>query len=93
MNGDEAVKTAAGTTNAAGPYTIYSAGGLFTQDELSTNILIKEAVLEMESPYPPEYQERVYQAVRHSTGSGFDEILPESELEKIIRKLRENGTL
>ena len=27
-----------------GPYTIYSAGGLFTQDELATNIMIKEAV-------------------------------------------------
>ena len=44
MTGNEAVGTNQGAANAAGPYTIYSAGGLFTQDELSTNILIKEAV-------------------------------------------------
>ena len=35
------------TENAAGPYTIYSAGGLFTQDELATNVMIKEAVLRL----------------------------------------------
>ncbi len=29
---------------SGGPYRVYSAGGLFTQDELATNILIKEAV-------------------------------------------------
>ncbi|HKJ27409.1 MAG TPA: nucleoside 2-deoxyribosyltransferase, partial [Anaerolineales bacterium] len=29
---------------APGPFTAYSAGGLFTQDELTTNVLIKEAV-------------------------------------------------
>ena len=29
---------------AVGPYTIYSAGGLFIQDELAMNVLIKEAV-------------------------------------------------
>jgi nucleoside 2-deoxyribosyltransferase len=44
MTRNEAVNPNLGTTNAAGPYNIYSAGGLFTQDELSTNILIKEAV-------------------------------------------------
>ena len=32
------------STDADGPYTTYSAGGLFTQDELATNVLIKEAV-------------------------------------------------
>jgi hypothetical protein len=31
-------------TDFKGPYTIYSAGGLFTQDELTTNILLKEAI-------------------------------------------------
>ena len=31
-------------TNSDGHYKVYSAGGLFTQDELTTNILIKEAV-------------------------------------------------
>ncbi len=30
--------------STTGPFTIYSAGGLFTQDELATNVLLKEAV-------------------------------------------------
>lgn len=29
---------------SVGPFIIYSAGGLFTQDELATNVLLKEAV-------------------------------------------------
>jgi nucleoside 2-deoxyribosyltransferase len=44
MTGNESVNSKQGTENAAGPYTIYSAGGLFTQDELATNVMIKEAV-------------------------------------------------
>jgi nucleoside 2-deoxyribosyltransferase len=52
-----------------------------------------EAVLEMESPYPPEYQEFVYEASRFSPGSGFDQLLTANELAKIIQRLRENGTL
>ena len=44
MNDSKAVDTTPEVTNSIGPYTIYSAGGLFTQDELATNILIKEAV-------------------------------------------------
>jgi hypothetical protein len=47
----------------------------------------------MESPYPPEYQSVVYQAFRHSPGSGFDELLTTSELDEIIERLRKNGTL
>ena len=31
-------------TNAAGPFTIYTAGGLFTPDELATNTFLKEAI-------------------------------------------------
>ena len=38
------VDTTPGVANSVGPYTVYSAGGLFTQDELATNIMIKEAV-------------------------------------------------
>ena len=30
--------------DSSGPYVIYSAGGLFTQDELTSNILLKEAI-------------------------------------------------
>jgi len=52
-----------------------------------------EAVLKMESPYPPEYQEVVYKAARFSPGSGFDQLLTESELGEIIQRLRKNGTL
>lgn len=52
-----------------------------------------EEVLEMESPYPPEYQEIVYKAARLSLGSGFDQMLTDSELEQTIQRLRKNGTL
>jgi nucleoside 2-deoxyribosyltransferase len=52
-----------------------------------------EAVIKMESPYPAEYREMVYRALRYSPGSGFDQMLTEDELEKIIQRLRKNGTL
>lgn len=52
-----------------------------------------EAVLEMESPFPPDYQALVYQAARLSPGSGFDQLLTISELDKILQRLRKNGTL
>jgi nucleoside 2-deoxyribosyltransferase len=44
MIGKETVNPNLGATNTASHYMIYSAGGLFTQDELATNVLIKEAV-------------------------------------------------
>ena len=44
MNDSKTVDTTPEVTNSVSPYTIYSAGGLFTQDELTTNIMIKEAV-------------------------------------------------
>jgi hypothetical protein len=63
-------------------------------DEIAKQVIAgMEAVLEMESPYPPEYQELVYKAARFSPGSGFDQMLTESELEKIIQRLKKNGTL
>jgi nucleoside 2-deoxyribosyltransferase len=52
-----------------------------------------EAVIKMESPYPAEYREMVYRALRYSPGSGFDQMLTEDELEKVIHRLRRNGTL
>jgi hypothetical protein len=52
-----------------------------------------EAVIEMDSPYPPEYQELVYQALRFSPGNGFEELLTASELDEIIQRLKKNGTL
>ena len=63
-------------------------------DEFASQVIDGlETVLKMESPYPPEYQEAVYQAMRFSLGSGFDQMLTASELEKIIQRLRKNGTL
>lgn len=44
MSNSEVFEQIPGTPDAGGPYTVYSAGGLFTQDELATNVLIKEAV-------------------------------------------------
>ena len=63
-------------------------------DELAKQVIAGlEAVIEMKSPYPPEYQEVVYRASRFSLGSGFDQLLTASELDEIIQRLRENGTL
>lgn len=63
-------------------------------DEIAKQIIAgMEAVLKMESPYPPEYQEVVYKAARFSPGSGFDQLLTASELDEIIQRLRKNGTL
>jgi nucleoside 2-deoxyribosyltransferase len=52
-----------------------------------------EVVGKMKSPFPPEYQEMVYQALRYSPGSGFDQLLTEKGLGEIIQRLRKNGTL
>jgi nucleoside 2-deoxyribosyltransferase len=63
-------------------------------DEIARQVIAGfEAVLEMESPFPPEYQEVVYQASRFSTGSGFSELMTEDELNKIVQRLRRHGTL
>ena len=63
-------------------------------DEIAKKIIDGlEAVIKMESPYPLEYQEMVYKAMRFSPGSGFDQLLTESELGEIIQRLRKNGTL
>jgi nucleoside 2-deoxyribosyltransferase len=63
-------------------------------DEIAKQVVAgMEAVIQMKSPYPPEYQEVVYKAVRFSPGSGFDQMLTESELGEIIQRLRKNGTL
>jgi len=44
MNKGKAVDSTQGVTNSVGPYKVYAAGGLFTQHDLATNVLIKEAV-------------------------------------------------
>ena len=63
-------------------------------DEIAKQVIAGlEAVIEMKSPYPPEYQESVYQASRFSPGSGFEELLTSDQLDEIIHRLRRNGTL
>ncbi len=63
-------------------------------DEVAQQVIVAlDAVIKMESPYPPEYRELVYQASRYTPGNGFDELLTVSELDEIIQRLRENGTL
>ncbi len=63
-------------------------------DEIAKKVIDGlEAVIAMKSPYPPEYQEIVYKALRYSVGSGFDQLLTENELDEIIGRLRTNGTL
>jgi hypothetical protein len=63
-------------------------------DEVAKNVIGGlEAVIEMKSPFPPEYQEVVYQASRYSLGSGFDKLLTTIELEEIMHRLRRKGTL
>ncbi len=63
-------------------------------DEIARQVIAGfEEVLEMESPFPREYQEIVYQASRFSPGSGFSELMTEDELNKIVQRLRRHGTL
>jgi hypothetical protein len=63
-------------------------------DEVAKQVITAlEAVIKLKSPYPPEYQEVVYQASRFSPGSGFDKLLTTSELAEIMQRLRKNGTL
>lgn len=63
-------------------------------DEIAKQVIAGfEAVLEMESPFPREYQEIVYQASRFSPGSGFSELITEDELNNIVQRLRRHGTL
>jgi len=63
-------------------------------DEIAKKVIDElEAVIKMKSPYPPEYQEIVYKALRYSLGSGFDQMLTENELDGIIQRLRIKGTL
>ena len=63
-------------------------------DELAQRLLGGfETVLGMKSPYPDEYQEIVYKIIRHSPGSGFEQLISEEDLTPLLRKFRESGTL
>jgi hypothetical protein len=63
-------------------------------DEIAMQVIAGlEAAIKMKSPYPPEFQEVVYRAARFSPGSGFDQLLTARELDEILQRLRNNGTL
>jgi len=63
-------------------------------DEIAKKVIEGlEAAIKMESPYPPEYREIVYRALRYGPGSSFDQLLTENELDDVIGRLRTNGTL
>jgi len=63
-------------------------------DQIAVNVIAAmDQAIDMDSPFPPDFQELVYRASRYSPGSGFEEMLPEDELEAIIQNLRQNGTL
>ncbi len=63
-------------------------------DEIAKQVIAAlEAVIAMKSPYPPAYQEAVYQASRYTPGSGFDQLMTASELDETLQRLRKNGTL
>lgn len=51
------------------------------------------AVVAMESPYPPELQEMVYEAVRYAPGAGFDQLFTQSDLRTTLRNLMARNTL
>jgi len=52
-----------------------------------------DRVVRMPSPYPPEYRETVYRALRYGPGGGFEELLTEAELDRILARLQAKGTL
>jgi nucleoside 2-deoxyribosyltransferase len=63
-------------------------------DELAAKITAGlDALLGMASPYPPAYQEMMYQALRFCPGSGFDTMLSAAAMSAIVERLRQHGTL
>ena len=63
-------------------------------DEIAQQIIGGlETVLEMKSPYPDEYQEIVYEIIRHSPGSGFEQLISDEDLTTLVQKFRKSGTL
>lgn len=52
-----------------------------------------DAVQAKKSPYPDEFQELAYKITMYSPGSGFDQLISESELEALIQRFRSAGTL
>lgn len=65
-----------------------------SMEEFAKQVIVgMETALKLDSPYPQEYREIVYHAARFNLSSDFAEYLPQSKLDKIIQKLKDNGTL
>lgn len=63
-------------------------------DELARELIAGlETVHAMKSPYPDELLETVYQASRYTPGSGFEQFISAEEVNELIIKFRQNGTL
>lgn len=52
-----------------------------------------DEVLQIPSPYPPEYRKMIYRAARLMPGNGFDELVTEQTLELLLGDLEMHGTL
>ena len=63
-------------------------------DALAVRIIeAMNSVIEMESPYPPELRELVYEAFRYAPGACFDELITENHLNATLQKLTKHKTL
>ena len=51
-----------------------------------------DEALQLESPFPQDYRELVYQTFRYAPGESFCELLGEEDLQKIINHLKKNGS-
>ena len=62
-------------------------------DNMATRLIeALNAVLKMNSPYPGDIRELVYEAVRYTPGAGFDQVLSEDRLSETLTKLKGNNT-
>jgi nucleoside 2-deoxyribosyltransferase len=52
-----------------------------------------DEVLRIPSPYPPEFRKMIYHAARHMPGSGFEDLVTEQGLKKLLETLEVHGTL
>lgn len=63
-------------------------------DEIARGIIqALHAVLELPSSFPPEYREIVYRAARILPGAGFDQLVSEEELDRLLERLDKGGAL
>ena len=51
-----------------------------------------DKALELVSPFPEECRELVYKAFRYAPGKSFSELISEDNLEKVLQRLKQNGS-